>query len=326
MRRAVAALALALLVVAVNGSSVASQEAAASISDVGWWTSNPTATAPEKGIAVSAGPSGPITVAAVRVLLLADSIDTAALVLKEDGGVQASGAQLQVCTTPNAWAGGPKQTMDKAPKPECDRAKAALARGADGTWRADVRTLLVPPSEDQTEVSLMIVPAGSGAVPLGFEVRFQPPVLEATGTSEESSEEAFSSDSFSSSDSSSDFSSSPGGSSTSESFSTPSDSFTSTQFPDSSPLPSLSSAQTSGTFESAPTASDTTAADVAAPPAAESSSVAAPPIQRAAPASQGPRGSRVGQALFFVVLSTVVGVGVGFGHSRLRPAGGGLVT
>lgn len=315
MRRALAALATGTAVAAaVLGMSAGawSQEAAATITDVGWWTSNPTAAAPEGGIAVSSGPSGAITVAAVRVLIVADDIEQATLRLTEDGGVQQTGAQLQVCPTPNAWSAGPKQAMEKAPKPECDRLKAAMARNADGVWSADVTSLLSA-AGDEDDASLMVVPAGSGAVPVGFEVRFKPPVLDATGSSSGGGGLSGGSTSEFTPSADDDFSSSePASSSDSSSFSP------SPPVADTSPLPSFSSAQTSGTFESTPTASEVAAEEVTAAPAP----TAGEPEVRATPARSEPRGSRVGQALFFVVVSTVVAVAFGIGHARLGSAGG----
>ena len=321
MRRS-AVLALAAVVTLVLATAVAaSAQAAASISAVGWWTTNPAASSPEGGLAVSAGPNGAISVSALRVQLSVDDIDAATLTLKEAGGVQQSNAQLQVCTTPNAWSSGPKQSFDKAPKPECDVEKAALARSPEGVWTADVSSLLAS-SEDGEDVALMIVPAGNGVVPVGFEVQFAPPAIDATGTSTASgngSASSFDSSEFASPSQDSGGTGSDDFSSTgSSSFDSPSSFGSSTFTPaPSSPVPSFSSAQASGTFESSPTASETAAAAVTAAPSAEGD------VPLAVPAvAPGERKSRAGQALFFVLVSAIIGVGVGFGHARLRPTGG----
>lgn len=317
-RRLVGLVAAGLLGSAVVTGTAVGQAPAASVSDVGWWSSSPAASAPEGGLAVSAGPSGTVSLGAVRVRLQADRVDTARLALAEEGGLQTSGAQLQVCPTPNAWSAGPKQPMDKAPKPECDRAKAELTRSAEGVWSADVSSLLTP-SDDDTEVSLMVVPAGAGAVPVGFEVRFKPPTVEATGTSDDASGgSSFDSSEFTStgsSGSSGSFGSSSGfGSEGSSSF--PSSSFST---PSAAPVPSMSSDQMTGTFESTPTASETAAAAAVEPPAADDATLA-----RAKPTLVGGRGSRFGQGLFFIVVSAIVGVAVGVGHARFadEPAAG----
>lgn len=313
----VAASATSFLVFGASTDHAAAQEAGASISDVGWWTSNPAASAPEGGLAVSAGPSGTISVGAVRVLLLVDRIDTARLSLAEEGGLQAGGAQLQVCATPNAWSAGPKQPMAAAPKAECEGGTAELKRSAEGVWSADVSSLLTPDGDDR-EVSLMVVPAGSGSVPVGFEVRFNPPAIEATGTSDDDASSSFDTSEFTSSDASAGAGSGAaagtgssgdtGSSSFGSSFSSPSAGLAPVA------VPSFSSDQTAGTFETSPTASDTAAATALEPTTAEPSVLA-----RTRPALTGGRPSRVGQGLFFVVVSLAVGAAVGFGHARLRP-------
>ena len=312
---AATATSLGLGVEASTGRAAA-QEAGASISDVGWWTSNPAASAPEGGLAVSAGPSGTISVGAVRVLLLVDRVDEARLSLPEEGGLQAGGAQLQVCATPNAWSAGAKQPMAAAPKAECDGGKAELKRSPEGVWSADVSSLLTPDG-DEREVSLMVVPAGSGSVPVGFEVRFNPPAIEATGTSDDDASSSFDTSEFTSSGGAG----SGGAAGTGSSGDTGSASFGSSfSSPSAGPapvaVPSFSSDQTSGTFESSPTASEAAAATALEPTTAEPSVLA-----RARPTLTGGRPSRVGQGLFFVVVSLAVGAAVGFGHARLRPGG-----
>lgn len=297
--------------------SAAAQQSGASISDVGWWTSNPTASAPEGGLAVSAGPSGTISVGAVRVLLLVDRVDTARLSLPEAGGLQAQGAQLQVCPTPNAWSAGAKQPMAAAPKAECDGGKAELTRSAEGVWSADVSSLLTADA-DEREVSLMVVPAGSGSVPVGFEVRFDPPVVEATGTSDTDGGSSFDTSEFTSSDASdtdsgaatgSGAGAGSGSSSFGSSFSSPA------AGPAPVAVPSFSSDQTAGTFESTPTASETAAATALEPTSPEPSVLA-----RARPTLVGGRPSRFGQGVLFVLVSLAVGAAVGFAHARLRPS------
>lgn len=310
--RRLAALAVAGLVGSAGViAGAAAQAPAASVGDVGWWTSSPAASAPEGGLAVSAGPGGTVSLGAVRIRLLVDRVDSARLALAEAGGLQASGAQLQVCPTPNAWSAGPKQAMEEAPKAECDRTKAELSRSADGVWSADVAPLLSA-SDDDGEVSLMVVPAGAGAVPVGFEVQFEAPTIEATGTSDGGSS------SLDTSEFTSGGGSEAGGSSGSTSdFGSEVSSFPSSSFsgPSAISAPSMSSDRMTGTFESTPTASDTAAA--AAIEAGASADAAT--FARTAPAAIGGRGSRYGQGLFFVVVSTLVGVAVGLGHARLRP-------
>jgi len=307
-----------VMAVAVSGSSPASAEEPPV--EVGWWSSNPAATSPDRGLAVSAGPNGTITLAALRAPIDGAALESATLTLTEEGGVQQAGAQLKVCATPNAWTSGPKQSFDKAPKPECDRAGAPLARNADGTWTADVRNVLSSPlAGDPSMPALMIVPAGSGAVPVGFEIRFNPPQLTVTtGRATTSSSSTSSSDAFADFDSPEPSSGPASGPSSSSSFEvTPSRSSSPTI--DGPPLASFSPAQLSGTIEDAPTAQDSAATEVLA---AAPEPVAVAPARAGVASSTAPaNGSRTVQALFFIVVATTVGVGVGIGHARLRPEG-----
>ncbi len=322
MRRRSTVLLLAVvwvMAVAVSAGSPASAEEPPV--EVGWWSSNPAATSPDRGLAVSAGPNGTITLAALRAPIDGAAPESATLTLTEEGGVQQAGAQLKVCATPNAWTSGPKQSFDKAPKPECDRAGVPLSRKADGTWTADVRNVLSSPlAGDPSMPSLMIVPAGSGAVPLGFEVRFKPPRLEVTivrPAASSSSSSTSSSDTFADFDSPEPSSGPASGPSSSTFAGTPRRSSSPTIA--GPPLASFSPAQLSGTIEDAPTAQDSAATEVLA---AAPEPVAVAPAQAQVASSTAPaNGSRTVQALFFIVVATTVGVGVGFGHARFRPEG-----
>jgi hypothetical protein len=325
VRRARAAAVLALAAVAslavapplVGGAGAADQ--AAIISGVGWWTSSPAASAPAGGIAVQAGPNGStVSQAAVEVTTSTSSIDKAVLVLTEEGGVQAASAALQVCPTPNAWEPAEKGDAADAPKPECDRGKAPLTRdGATATWSADVRSLLLD-AEEGDEVSLMIVPAGAGAVPVGFEVRFQKPVLDATGGASTSSPSFSSTEGSSSSSapSSSDTASSSSSSSSSfEGASGSFSSFSSSASAPSGPLPSFAAPSSfvadTGVEVAAAPADEAAVAEAIAPTPAS-------PFRAIAPTSSTSGGNRGAQALFFLAVASVVGIAVGVGHARFR--------
>ncbi len=322
MRRVVVAGAVAVVSLLIGWSPATSQESAATITEVGWWTSNQASNAPQGGVAVSAGPAGTISLAALRVSVNVDSLDSAGLSLKEAGGIQQSGAQLQVCTTPNAWTAGPKQALDKAPKPECDRAKAPLSRQADGTWTADVRLLLSDAATPAKTVSLMIVPAGAGSVPVGFEVQFAPPSLSASGKSTSGSPAATTSDSFASSgefDSSSasspatpsaDRSSSFNAGSSDERPSVPSSGFAASST--GSSFTSLGGAVTG------PTEGEAVAEAIvdASAPAAPAATFLRPTSTTSVPTGRGSRGA---QALFFVMVAALVAVVAGLGHARFAP-------
>jgi hypothetical protein len=310
-----AAASLAIAPPLVGGAGAADQ--AAFISGVGWWSSSPAASAPAGGIAVQAGPNGStVSQAAVEVTTSTSSIDKAVLVLTEEGGVQAASAALQVCPTPNAWEPAEKGAAADAPKPECDRGKAPLTRdGATATWSADVRSLLLD-AEEGDEVSLMIVPAGAGAVPVGFEVRFQKPVLDATGGAPASSPSFSSADgSSSSTTSSSDTASSSSSSSSFDGGSGGFSSFSSSASAPSGPLPSFAAPSSfvadTGVEVAAAPADEAAVAEAIAPAPAS-------PFRAIAPTSSTSAGNRGAQALFFLAVASVVGIAVGVGHARFR--------
>jgi len=179
MRRVMLAVvaAAAVAVAAVVAAVPARAEEGASVTAVGWWTSIPVTSAPEGGVAVGQGATGPTAVAALRLAVDEEPPTSAVLTLTEADGVNADGAVITVCPTPNQWepvAAGP---MEDAPKPECDSGSVDLERGADGAWTGDVASLLEP-----NTVSLMIVPkepAPEEPPAAPFQASFDPPATSA---------------------------------------------------------------------------------------------------------------------------------------------------
>jgi hypothetical protein len=294
-----------LLTAALGGStSAAGAEEAATVAGAGYWTDNPTTTAPEGGIAVGAAPGGRATsVAAVRVTLLSKSITSATLVLQESGGVNQSNGDLKVCTTPNQWKPG-KGPMSEAPKAEC-AAEAKLARNATtGSWAGDIKNLLSGAGNEST-VSLMVIPASGGAVPVGFDIQFRPPQVQAEGAASSTGFEAgsgFSEDEFSSDE----FSSS--GSSSGSGFSSSDFSGTTSTFSD------FSAPMTGAELETAAAPVEATVA----PAAGEGEGQVAVGLPARPAALTDEEGRPVVQALFFVFVAAAVGGVAGFGRNRIR--------
>ena len=302
MRRVVAA-AFVVLLILLNAP--ARGAAGGVISQVGWWTRNPAAAAPEDGMNVGSAPDGPVSVGAVEITS-STGLSRAVLILAEEGGIQADSAKLAVCITPNEWTAGGAQPMAEAPKAECESNKVELARNASSsTWAADVTTL-VGDLEDEGSVSLMIVPAGDATVPVGFEVRFKKPELSSEASASSPSASAdfssdFSSDTGSSSDSSASsgaFSSGTGSSSSGSSTFTPT-------FEASAPSAPV-----------APTTADGAAgAPAATAPVAETTATTAPAELAAVPTQAalggGASGGSAVQAIFFVIIATIAGAGAG---------------
>lgn len=294
-----AAVAVASLAVTVAGTGAGGAESAADISKVGWWTRNPAAQAPADGFNVGRAPDGASSQAALEVVGR-DRLRTATLILKEAGGVRQDAAVLQVCPTPNVWKKGGAQPWAESPKPECERASADLTRNATaGTWAGDVRSLLA--DIEDGPVSLMIVPKAS-AVPIGFEIQFQAPELQAEAEPSSGSDRfGFGGGSGSSSGSFTPGSTSGGGSS-------PSGSFT----PSFDPSPPLAPAldDVAPTTEPAPEVTGDARSD------SEQGFV---PFPRAAAADgTGESGNKLLQSIFFVAVSAVTAVAAGFGRRLLR--------
>ncbi|HVM09085.1 MAG TPA: hypothetical protein VM345_11515 [Acidimicrobiales bacterium] len=180
--RAVALLVVAWATLSLLVAAAPSSAASPSITKVGWWSRNPTSSAPEDAFNVANAPDGPVSVGAVEISG-SGSVSSAVLILEEAGGIQNESAKLQVCPTPNAWNAGGPQPFGEAPKAECDQGKVELTRnGASSTWAADVAPLLGDLSRSG-RVSLMVVPGGAAAVPVGFDVRFAKVTLSATSSS-----------------------------------------------------------------------------------------------------------------------------------------------
>ena len=302
MKQVIGAIAVAGLALIGPATSAGAQEAAA-VAGAGYWTDNPAVTAPEGGIAVGARPGGsPDAVAAIRVSLLSKSITSATLILQESGGVGQSNGALKVCTTPNQWKTG-RGPSAEAPKAEC-AAEAKLERNATtGTWAGDIKNLLSA-AGTQSTVSLMVLPASGGAVPVGFQISFQPPQVQAEGESSSSqfeatpgfSDDEFSSDDFSSGSTSGDSSFSTGFSGTTSSFS---------DF--AAPM----------TGAEAETAAAPVGATIA-PAAGEGDEQVAVGLPARPAALTDDEGRPVAQAIFFVLVAGAVGAVAGFGRNRIR--------
>lgn len=150
--------------------------ASGTVSDVGWWTRNPLASAPDGGFAAGAAADGPTTVSVVRIDL-GDGVDTLVLGAEPTDGT-AGLASLEVCVVTAAWSAAAGAPLDDAPQTGCDIDAVPFARAGD-RWRADVSSLV---NGRTGSVSLAVVPtATSGTVP--FEASFGAPTAVAEGSS-----------------------------------------------------------------------------------------------------------------------------------------------
>ena len=320
MRKRLLAIALtagAIGVSAFAGSGPALAAEGGTITETGWWSRNPAANAPEEGLNVSNAADGPVAVAAVKISA-STALQDAVLVLPEDGGIQADSAKLQVCTTPNDWSSGPNQAWADAPRAECEsEGSVELTRTASSsTWAADVTSLLSD-IEEEGSVSLMIVPAGAATVPVAFEVRFQAPTFTSKAAASSTTGDAFAGSteyapaggSATSSDVSSSSASTSGGESGNSSFG-------SATFVPSNTAPTAVAAPAAPvTADGAAGASSSPATDAAAPSSGPAEFGALPTQADIASSSSG---NSTVQALFFVVLATIAGVGAGAGRYMLR--------
>lgn len=128
-----------------------------SVTETGWWSRNPAATAPAGGFQVGTAPDGPVSTSAVR-LAIEGRIDKATIILGESGGVP-SAAALRACVTTGSWSATTHEWA-KAPAADCTKNVALTRNATAATWTADI-TALVPPGA--TTLSVMIVPATGGA-------------------------------------------------------------------------------------------------------------------------------------------------------------------
>lgn len=168
--------------------------AAVPVTQTGWWTRSPAPpTVPDGGLAVGVAPDGNVSVGAIK-LDTAGGATSAKVTLKESDGQGQQAASLQVCTTNDEWNGAKGDDLATAPRATCPEKPVLLTRNDDGTWTADVASLIASQSG---EVSIMIVPAPSAAPVPGvqtgaFQVSFDKPVVDgavlpATDTSSSSS-------------------------------------------------------------------------------------------------------------------------------------------
>ena len=192
------ALGLGVLLVVLIGGSAPPAHAAVPVSQVGWWTRSPSPEAPpDGGIAVGEAPDGNLSVAAIRIST-GGGASGAKLTLAESGGQGQEAASLQVCTTEDGWNSAAGDPIDVAPRPTCPTDPVLLARDANGSWTADLTTLVTGKTGD---VSLMIVPGPSPAPVPGvaagaFQVAFTPPTVDGTVAPETSDSSSSSSSGF----------------------------------------------------------------------------------------------------------------------------------
>jgi hypothetical protein len=146
------------------------------ITQVGWWTRSPTPpTVPEGGLSVAAAPDGDLTIGAVLLDAGEGGASGASLRLVEgSGGAGAEVAGIRVCPTSSTWSAEAGGALADAPEAQCDAASVDMVRGADGTWTADVQSLVEGKTGD---VGLAVVPA-EGSV--AFQLNFAPPAVDGS--------------------------------------------------------------------------------------------------------------------------------------------------
>lgn len=177
IRRAIACVVVAGVSVAVFMPVDVAAQVAASITETGWWSRNPAATAPAGGFQVASAPDGPVSVTALRVQVDATSLRSALLILSESN--QVGTATLQVCPTTAAWSAAAPGPITAAPAPECGSAVALQRNEVQRVWTADVAAVL---GGGAGQKSLVVVPGPSALpVPVPFQVDFAGAALQADG-------------------------------------------------------------------------------------------------------------------------------------------------
>ncbi|HEY2815209.1 MAG TPA: hypothetical protein VGJ03_17215 [Acidimicrobiales bacterium] len=178
MRRTLAfraGVAIAAGVLAQMLTMASAHASTATVLDVGWWTSQPGASAaPNGGFQVANGVNGPQSVAAVRLRKDGDPGPVTLVLTPQGGSVnEDAAAKLEACPIVADWTpANPGKTAD-APKYDCS-ASVPVAKDAAGTWSADVTPLMASAADGQA-VSLMVIPVGSqlfGGLQLPFQISF----------------------------------------------------------------------------------------------------------------------------------------------------------
>lgn len=173
----VVALFTSVLLLGAAPNAGGQQTPPAGITDVGWWSQRPGASAaPTGGFEVASGLGGDQSIAALRTTNRGASSTT--LVLEEADGEDGGPGALQVCTVTGEWSAANPGSFADAPTFDCEAGSAALERdSASSEWRGEVTSLLAGGAS-----SLMVVPAAQSAAPLpvstGFVVRFDGARLE----------------------------------------------------------------------------------------------------------------------------------------------------
>lgn len=144
MRRALAALACTAAFAATPVVPVASaQTSVASITAVGWWSQRPGAAPLPKGsFEVALLPNAPQSQAALRIDVTTIPLTSALLQLTESQQVFGDVARIDACPTNDPWTPANPGAWADAPSGSCAAASVALGRNADGTWTADVASIL----------------------------------------------------------------------------------------------------------------------------------------------------------------------------------------
>ena len=292
--------------VAVLG--LAASPADAAVSGVGWWTRNPTASAPEGGLQVANAPDGVISYGAIRVAEDGEDIESGVLTLQESDELNAAGATLRACPAAGTWSPGQGALAD-GPKADCAAGSVDLTRNETGQWTADVTSVL-----DGSTPAVAVVPAEGAGV---FQVSFEAPKLEvvtrrSSGSGSGSSTSDFDTSEFTASPTTTSPSSSGGSSDSFSSGSSTFESSSATSFSASSPITTDASVAESvapsqdaavALDAAAATEDDTSGSTFTARPAA------APPL--------GAGGNRWAQYGLFLAVAAVIGTIAGVGRNRL---------
>ena len=288
--------------------------ARAAVSEVGWWSRNPTASAPTGGLQVANSLDGVLSFGAIRAGDGNSAVLSATVTLKESGqGVNATGASLQACPAAGTWKPGKGGSFAEAPKADCVAGSVNLTRDASSsTWSGDVTSIL--PAGD---AAIAIVPGKGGGV---FELSFDAPGLTVTVAGGSGGIDGFDASEF-------------GGSSSSSSSASPSSS-SSSSFDDAG---SSSGSGSSSAFRSSPTFSadsstsfsaepvttdaaastDTTVTDPAASGATETASTPTRNFAQPSAAVGDAGGNRAVQFFAFLLTAAIIGTIAGVARNRL---------
>lgn len=168
----------AIAVFASLFSAPAGAAPAASITQTGWWSQRPGASAqPDGGFELALAPNEALSIAAIRIDVNAVQLSSALLSITESQAFGSEVAGISACVTTDSWTPANPGAWEDRPTPNCNTS-TTLGRRNTGEWSADISSLLTVGTN-----SIVLVPGSSPdtqGAPVPYQLGFEKPKLLAT--------------------------------------------------------------------------------------------------------------------------------------------------